>query len=133
MARLFTSLLTIAAFGCATPSETAVDLDQHQWQDRVVLLFSNDDHNVDLVTMRSALAQDLRGVQERDMVVYVLKPSSEIGQQFGVVGHGFTVILVGKDGGEKMRQAQAVALKELYATIDRMPMRQREMRRTTKQ
>ncbi|MEZ4459225.1 MAG: DUF4174 domain-containing protein [bacterium] len=133
MARILFCILAISALGCATPSGTAVNLHQHQWRDRVVLLFSDDENHADLVAMRSALAQDLRGVRERDMVIYVLKPSSKVGRQFGVAAHGFTFILVGKDGGEKMRQAQVVALKELYATIDRMPMRQREMRRTTEQ
>ena len=46
------------------------------------------------------------------------------------VGAGqFTVILVGKDGGEKYRAERVVDPDELFALIDTMPMRRREMRK----
>ena len=48
------------------------------------------------------------------------------------VGAGqFTVILVGKDGGEKYRAERVVDPDELFALIDMMPMRRREMRGKT--
>jgi hypothetical protein len=40
----------------------------------------------------------------------------------------FTVILVGKDGGVKLRQSPEVKLKDIFALIDAMSMRQQEMR-----
>ena len=39
----------------------------------------------------------------------------------------FTVIVVGKDGGEKLRSHQPIPFARLRDTIDRMPMRQQEM------
>ena len=39
---------------------------------------------------------------------------------------GLTVILIGKDGGEKGRWSQLVDPDEVFALIDAMPMRQRE-------
>ncbi len=36
-----------------------------------------------------------------------------------------TVVLVGKDGGVKVRKGGSVSFDELFATIDQMPMRQR--------
>ena len=44
----------------------------------------------------------------------------------------FEVILVGLDGGIKLRQDQPVTTDELFSLIDSMPMRQREMRRQNK-
>jgi hypothetical protein len=41
----------------------------------------------------------------------------------------FAVVLVGKDGGEKRRSNDVVAVEELFAQIDAMPMRQSERRR----
>jgi hypothetical protein len=38
------------------------------------------------------------------------------------------VILVGKDGTEKRRNAAPVTARSIFDTIDAMPMRQREMR-----
>ena len=44
-----------------------------------------------------------------------------------------TLILIGKDGGEKRRQVgSAIDLKALYPLIDGMPMRRQEMRRKQK-
>jgi len=37
------------------------------------------------------------------------------------------VVLVGKDGGEKLRRGAAVDIDEIFSVIDAMPMRQREM------
>jgi hypothetical protein len=39
----------------------------------------------------------------------------------------FTVILVGKDGGEKLRSRTPVTMEKLSELIDTMPMRQQEM------
>jgi len=36
------------------------------------------------------------------------------------------VVLIGKDGGEKLRSAQPITAERLFATIDAMPMRQSE-------
>ncbi|MCS4120976.1 hypothetical protein GGP45_001318 [Salinibacter ruber] len=40
----------------------------------------------------------------------------------------FRVVLVGKDGTEKRREAEPVSARSVFDTIDAMPMRQREMR-----
>ena len=51
-----------------------------------------------------------------------------IRKKFDVPPGLFTVILVGKDGGVKLRQNPEVKLKDIFALIDAMPMRQQEMR-----
>jgi hypothetical protein len=40
----------------------------------------------------------------------------------------FAAVLVGRDGGEKLRSAEPVPAEKLFDLIDAMPMRQREMR-----
>lgn len=40
----------------------------------------------------------------------------------------FTIVLIGKDGGEKLRRGTDVDIAEIFSLIDSMPMRQREMR-----
>ncbi len=47
--------------------------------------------------------------------------------QFHVPLNTFTVVLVGKDGGEKFRSATPVSFVTLSHVIDAMPMRQQEM------
>ncbi len=41
----------------------------------------------------------------------------------------FAVLLIGKDGGVKLRSGRPFALHALFDAIDAMPMRQDEMRR----
>jgi len=49
-------------------------------------------------------------------------------QRFGVAPEDFLVILLGKDGGEKIRSNRPVTLEMLTEIIDAMPMRQDEMK-----
>jgi hypothetical protein len=45
------------------------------------------------------------------------------------VGQGeFVVVLVGKDGGEKLRSGTPISFERLRETIDAMPMRREEMK-----
>ena len=48
--------------------------------------------------------------------------------RFHIAPDNFTVVLIGKDGGEKLRQSQPITIDTLTRTIDAMPMRQQEMR-----
>jgi hypothetical protein len=49
-------------------------------------------------------------------------------RRFHIHPNDFTVILLGKDGGEKLRSRHPISLETLRSTIDAMPMRQDEMR-----
>jgi len=48
--------------------------------------------------------------------------------QFDIRPGQFTVILIGKDGEEKLRSMGQVSMEELFSLIDAMPMRQSEIR-----
>jgi hypothetical protein len=49
-------------------------------------------------------------------------------RRFRITPADFTVILLGKDGGEKLRSHKPLTMRQLNSTIDSMPMRQEEMR-----
>ncbi len=77
------------------------------------------------------LEQDTEGLRERDVVVQDITPEvarhrPELGVSSKVA---FEVLLVGKDGGVKLRRQTPVAASEIAALIDTMPMRQQEMRK----
>jgi len=59
---------------------------------------------------------------------YVLKDAAAVRERFRVERADFTVILVGKDGGEKLRDSKPLPFARLQATIDAMPMRRQEMK-----
>ena len=48
-------------------------------------------------------------------------------ERFGIGANTFSVVLIGKDGGEKLRVNEVPDLQAIYAVIDGMPMRGREM------
>ena len=48
--------------------------------------------------------------------------------RFGVPPRASRIVLVGKDGTEKHRDADLIPARSHFDTIDAMPMRQREMR-----
>ncbi len=79
-----------------------------------------------------ALKHDAAALRERDVVVQNIEP--EVARhkrpELGVVPEtAFEVLLVGKDGQVKLRRDRPVAVSEITALIDTMPMRQHEMRR----
>ena len=53
-------------------------------------------------------------------------------RRFNVAPADFAVILLGKDGGEKLRSTRPLSMDKLSATIDAMPMRQDEMRQKSR-
>ena len=53
-------------------------------------------------------------------------------QRFRVPPAAFTVVLLGKDGGPKLRATHPLPIEQLRSTIDSMPMRQDEMKHETK-
>lgn len=59
-----------------------------------------------------------------------LTPSGVISarKEFHISAGEFTVVLVGKDGGEKFRSHAPVTIEKLETLIDAMPMRQQEVR-----
>ena len=46
---------------------------------------------------------------------------------FGIGANSFSVVLIGKDGGEKLRVNDIPDLQAIYAVVDGMPMRGSEM------
>ena len=48
-------------------------------------------------------------------------------RHFHIAPSDFVVILVGKDGGPKLRSSKPLSMSKLNGTIDAMPMRQDEM------
>ena len=77
------------------------------------------------------LAADRAGTAERDLVLVESKVADQqrLRRRYGVAPEMFAVLLIGKDGGVKLRSAVPLTTTTLFETIDAMPMRQAEMRR----
>ena len=122
--------------------------DQHRWTDRVILLFAPEADHADYQRQSEELAKARAGVTDRDLVIYHLFRASgqapdgqalsrervqALRQAYRAPNGGFAFVLIGKDGGVKLREETVVSTKRLFGLIDRMPMRQAEMRRKKKE
>ena len=96
----------------------------------IVVVSAPDDPRA--AVQRAALDGGAPALHERDVLVQNLTPDAarhsrpELGVEPDAI---FEVLLVGKDGGVKLRRGRPVAVSELTALIDTMPMRRDEMRR----
>ncbi len=133
-------LLSLLAFGVARFPRTASPtgprpddpLAAYRWKNRVLLVFAPRTDAPALAEQRRFIEGEKAGFRERDLVVLELTDGTKadaLRRQFNVRPDDFTVILIGKDGGGKLRKTASVTPKELFELIDSMPMRQREARR----
>ncbi len=108
----------------------ASELSDLRWKNRVVIVFGADSDPV--VIKQLALWKSAEpGFRERELVVIRANDSSdpdELARRFRQPLNRFTVVLIGKDGGEKFRNDQPVPPERLFEIIDAMPMRQSEIR-----
>lgn len=95
---------------------------------RQVLIFGPETNK--LVTYQLQLFRDARHeLNERDIVVIDVDDDRSLYARYRVTEGVFTVILIGKDGTEKLRRNEILPPDELFAIVDAMPMRKAEMRR----
>jgi hypothetical protein len=72
-------------------------------------------------------------MQERDLTITVITGNEPLYKKYKVDSQtDFTVILLGKDGFEKLRTQNLLTANKLFALIDAMPMRRQEMRKKKK-
>lgn len=118
------------------------DLTRYRWQNRLLLLFAPTAEHPAYQAMVGELKEQARGVTDRDLIVFrVLEAGNSfqngaelspdqaqtLRQRFAAPPGAFTMVLVGKDGGVKLKEAQRVPLADIFALIDSMPMRRQEM------
>lgn len=117
-------------------------LNPYSWKNRILLVFSSQEY-IQFDQQLNLFSAHQSGMDERDLIVFEVlsdKVSQTQGKEYGqnaaeklrkqynVDKNDFTVILIGKDGTEKLRQQKVLSIDKLFATIDAMPMRRREMR-----
>lgn len=136
-------VMSVGPVGSAKARDVA-DLKQYQWKNRLLLLFSPSPENPAYQALVRELQEQFSGVQERDLLVFYIMEQGKsfldgreispaearaLRQRFGISPGAFTLVLVGKDGGVKLKRADRVALGDIFGLIDAMPMRQQEMQK----
>jgi hypothetical protein len=126
MTGIATALLAGLLFGPDAPRDGLIAL---RWEARPILVFAaeEDPRLAEQIALLEAAEAELLA---RDNVVIIdTEPGSPLRARF--LPADFTVILIGKDGGEKLRRHRVVVPDELNELIDTMPMRRREMERAS--
>ena len=140
-------LLFVWSSMCSAQQTLATLKDTH----RVLLLFAPSDRDPRYVQQMQMLAHHGAEMKERDLVLIpvVTEAGPQITaetlrvirgpglsdeeqllarQRFHLAPEAFATILLGKDGGEKLRVTAPVSMDRLNRTIDAMPMRKDEMK-----
>ncbi|MEL6127837.1 MAG: DUF4174 domain-containing protein [Pseudomonadota bacterium] len=123
---LSTASLFAAALA-AGPGVADTPLDPYLWVARPVIVFADSDRDPRLATQLEEFARAERELEDRDVVV-IIDTDPESALRTELRPRDFMFVLVGKDGEVKYRKPRPVPVRELSRVIDKMPMRQQEMR-----
>ena len=135
-------LLAIVLTIMLTQNTSGQDLSVHKWKERILVVKSNEADNEVLQKQLEQFKGAEAGLKERKLVLYVIRDSeydfvdytADLNREDGQLKEGaiqrlfksskdFEVLLIGLDGGVKLRQTEILTREELFRTIDSMPMR----------
>ena len=133
----FVSLIVLL-FCCVSSAQS---LDDYRWKNRLIFIVNPDldqDGGHPQLKAFKGYAED---IQERDVLIFVLKEDKVYdlqGQLVNWVGEPVPyssfkgLVLIGKDGGRKLKKPFIVSAKDIFDAIDSMPMRRAEMKNSVK-
>lgn len=135
---VFTVLLSMISF-----TSEAQDIGSYKWKNRILLVVF---HGIDSKVLKTQL-EDLKnhrqGIEERYLKVIQVMPdcykigifensswiqSKKLYQDYSRSSKAFQVILIGLDGSVKIRKNTLFKTKDIFLTIDAMPMRKTELK-----
>ena len=106
-----------------------------KWKKRVIIITSDHPGNLHYMKQTDSFGTVENDISERDIVIIDLQKSAgndkfnqQLKTRFNVGPEGFRLILIGKDGTVKLDQNNFTEPEKIFALIDSMPMRKREMR-----
>jgi hypothetical protein len=122
--------------------EAPFALQQYRWRNRVLVISAPDANDRRLLEQFAELTSTSDEFADRDMILVTLLDntgsiadgckltSAEVAAaraDLGIRPGSFMLKLIGKDGSVKLAASSTTPMKEIYALIDSMPMRQNEM------
>ncbi len=105
------------------------NLNQFHWKKRPVIVFADSAEDPAFIEQLELLNARQDELMERDVIVLTdTDPTARSAIRLKMRPRGFMLVLVGKDGGVKLRKPFPWDVREITRSIDKMPMRQREIR-----
>jgi len=106
-----------------------VSLDEYMWRKRLLVVFSNSELDPQFTEQLELLSERPQGLAARDVLIVLdSDPSEETELREEFRPRGFMLLLVGKDGEVYLRKPVPWDVREISRSIDKLPLRQREMR-----
>ena len=140
-------LIMVVAMAVQAKGQDKIRLKDYQWKNRLILAFSPSTKDKGYRAFAKDIALQAEEVVDRDLLVFHILETGEVRlgetslptgpgdylrESFSIRSGTLTVLLIGKDGGVKLRREGGVELNQIFSLIDTMPMRQREMREKSK-
>lgn len=135
-------VLLVVSTGLGSATAMATELNDYRWESRPLLVFAPTATDPRLLKTLSRIDASRCDFISRDMVLgqVVAEGNSTLDgnsvdadearrltDRFAIGPSAFSVVLIGKDGGEKLRVDAVPDLQAIYAVVDGMPMRSREL------
>lgn len=118
-------------FALALPAGANGDvLAEYLWQARPLVVFAPSQNDPRFERQMALIEAGRAELEERDVVILTdTDPEADGELRQSLHPRDFQLVLIGKDGDVKLRKPFPWDVRELSRVIDKMPMRQQEMRR----
>lgn len=119
------------------------DFSKYKWRNRILLFSAPSLSDTHFKSQWETFTGQTKKIEDRNILLFVmvkgrlydkdLKPLSgfdvsALRKRYEVANSYNGLVLIGKDGGSKLRREYPVEPQTIFANIDQMPMRQREMK-----
>ncbi len=106
-----------------------LNLNDFLWEKRPVVVFADTERDPAFIRQLELLEERKDALAERDVVILTdTDPEAMSELREKLRPRGFMLVLIGKDGDVKLRKPFPWSVRELSRSIDKMPMRQQELR-----
>jgi hypothetical protein len=137
LALVLTAFLPAALMAEEPVSETATlivrpavdsDLSEFLWINRPVVIFADNAADPRFQEQMARLSEDQDMLAERDVIVLTdTDPKARSALRKKLRPRGFMLVIIGKDGGVKLRKPHPWSVREITRSIDKFPSRLREV------
>lgn len=103
----------------------AQNLEEYQWRNRLLILFG-DSSTEAFLRQKQLLTKEKASLEERAILIF--EGNRQLQEQLQLNAAFEGIILIGKDGGIKLKKPFTVQPEAIFSLIDGMPMRKAEIR-----
>ncbi|MDA7827151.1 DUF4174 domain-containing protein [Rhodobacteraceae bacterium] len=109
-----------------SPEQT---LEDFIWDKRPIVVFADSELDPNFIEQMAILRDAPEELIERDVIVLIdTDPAQKSAIRKKLRPRGFSFVLIGKDGQTKLRKPLPWNIREISRAIDKMPIRQREIK-----